>query len=75
MDKWLVFSGPACPWCVKAKDLLDKNGIEYEVVEIDSREKLLFMQEHAPGMRSVPVIVHNGVVVGGYNALAEYLAK
>lgn len=74
MNSWIVFSGPACPWCVKAKDLLKAKGIEFEEVVIDSREKMAVMQEYAPGFRTIPVIIHNGKLVGGFDALVKYLA-
>lgn len=72
-DQWIIFSGVNCPWCVRAKDLLDAKGIEYEEVKIDSAEKLAFMREYAPNMRTVPVIVHNGALVGGFTDLVRYL--
>lgn len=73
MEKWIVFSGVNCPWCDRAKDLLESKDIEFEEVKVDSREKLAFMQQYAPNMRTVPVIIHNGVVIGGFNDLVKYL--
>lgn len=34
-NKVMVFSKDYCPFCTKAKSLLDSKGIEYEVVELD----------------------------------------
>ena len=31
-----MFSSTRCPWCVRAKDLLKSQGIECEVVELDT---------------------------------------
>lgn len=73
MNKWLVFSGVQCAWCVRAKELLAAKDIPYEEVLIDSREKFQFMQQYAPGMRTVPAIVHDGKLVGGYEDLVTYL--
>ena len=67
-----VYSKPACPFCNKAKNLLETKGIEFEVVDIskdsDSREFLL-----AQGFRSVPQIFTETelFVEGGYQGLSK----
>jgi glutaredoxin len=70
---WIVFTGPGCAYCPQAKKLLADHEIEYQEVVIDSREKFQFMEQHAPGIKSVPCVVHNGVVIVGYPKLVEYL--
>jgi glutaredoxin len=71
-DKWIVFTGPRCAYCPQAKALLTAKGIEFEEVVIDSREKFLFMEQHAPGIKSVPTMVVNGKVIIGYEGLKEH---
>ena len=69
----LVWSRDLCPYCVKAKNLLTMKGIEYEERNISAgvwtREQLL---ESCPEARTVPQIVIDGVVIGGYDQLKEY---
>ena len=70
----VVWSRDLCPYCVKAKNLLEIKGIEYEERNISAgiwtREQLL---EACPEARTVPQIVIDDTVVGGYDKLAEYL--
>ena len=65
----VVWSKPNCPFCVKAKALLDAKGIEYEVREIGSgftREDLLAA---VPQAKTVPQIFLDNKLVGGYTEL------
>ena len=73
IKKIVVWSRDNCPYCVRAKNLLSVKGLEYEERNISegvwSREQLL---EACPGARTVPQIVMDGLVVGGYDKLEEY---
>ena len=65
----VVWSKPNCPFCVKAKALLDQKGIEYEVREIGSgftREDLLAA---VPQAKTAPQIFLDNKLVGGYTEL------
>ena len=53
---------PNCPWCIKAKKLLDLKGVEYE--EIHGK---------FDGWPTVPYIEIDGRVIGGFTELARYL--
>ena len=68
----VVWSRDHCAYCVKAKNLLEMKGIEYEERNISAgvwtREQLL---EACPAARTVPQIVIDGVVIGGYDRLEE----
>ena len=69
----IVWSKTNCPFCVKAKHSLADKGIEYEERLIGNdwtREQLL---EMVPEARSVPQIIIDGNVIGGYNDLIKYL--
>jgi glutaredoxin len=69
----VLWSRDLCAYCVKAKNLLETKGIEYEERNISvgvwTREQLL---EACPGARTVPQIVIDDVVIGGYDQLEEY---
>lgn len=65
-----VYTKDACPFCDRAKALLDSKGIEYKTVNLvespDAREFLVDQ-----GLRSVPQIFNDGVLLpGGYQGLA-----
>jgi len=73
IKKIVVWSRNNCPYCVRAKNLLDIQDLKYEERNISegvwSREQLL---EACPGARTVPQIVMNDTVIGGYDQLEEY---
>ncbi len=73
MREIVVYSKPNCPYCVKAKRLLDQMELPFteRVVGVDAtREQLL---EAAPNARTVPQIIIDGKVIGGYDQLATYI--
>ncbi len=71
-ETWILFSGPSCPWCIKAKELLTERGIEFEEINVDSTAKMQYFQEMT-GLRTVPVIIHNGIQIAGYPNLVAHL--
>ncbi len=70
MKKVEFYSADWCPFCLRAKALLDSRGIEYEEVNVDRvpgfREKLVEMT----GRMTIPQIIIDGNPVGGYDDLA-----
>lgn len=65
-----VYSKNNCPFCDRAKALLENKGVEFKVINIenepDAREFLVDQ-----GLRSVPQIFNDGVLLaGGYQGLA-----
>jgi len=68
-----VYSKDNCAFCTKAKVLLETQHMEFveKKIGIDvTREQLLAI---APLARTVPQIVIDGTVIGGYDQLAQYL--
>jgi glutaredoxin 3 len=67
-----VYSKNTCPFCDRAKALLENKGVAFNVVNIeeaqDAREFLVDQ-----GLRSVPQIFIEDAHVGGLNELKEYL--
>ena len=73
--KIIVYSKPACQFCVKAKDLLTRLGYEYteKVVTKDiSLEE--FFKELGKTLRTIAQIVIDCKHIGSYNELTEYFA-
>ena len=71
--KAIVWSKSDCPYCDRAKSLLESRGIDYEERKIGSgwtREQLL---EAMPGVRSVPQIWIDEQYVGGWPELQNAL--
>ena len=72
MKKILMYSGPMCNFCEAAKRLLDRNSLQYEVIDISSgdgiREEMI---NKSNGKRTIPQIFFNDYHVGGYQELRE----
>lgn len=63
-----------CPWGVKSKDLLKRNGFEVEDHHLESKEANKAYKE-AHGFDETPQIFIEGQHLGGYDALREHLGK
>lgn len=68
-----VYSRHNCSYCTMAKDLLNKRGLQYQehMVGLDMTREQFF--EQFPGVRTVPQIAVDGVLVGGYEKLTEWV--
>ena len=68
-----IWSKKDCPFCTKAKSLLNTYNISFveKVLDVNfTREQLL---ETYPNAKSYPVIVIDGFHIGGYTQLANKL--
>ena len=68
-----IYTTPLCPYCSRAKRLLDQKGIAF--VEIDLwqfPERRAEMIERAGGRRTVPQLFVDGRSIGGSDELAEF---
>ena len=67
-----IYTTPFCPYCARAKRLLDQKGVAF--VEIDLwqfSERRAEMVERAGGRRTVPQLFVDGRSIGGSDELAE----
>ena len=72
----LVLSKSKCPFCAKAKSLLDSHKITPLVIELDSMPNGPALQASAISLtkhRTVPSIFVHGKHIGGYDSLALLL--
>lgn len=70
-----IYSTPVCPYCDRAKQLFDRRGDVYEVIDVSDtaqREKMIAL---AGGRRTVPQIFIGDTHVGGYDDLAALERK
>lgn len=65
-------AGRKCPWCEKAAEALDAQGLPYNLRPL-GRTELLEHAERA-NMNTVPIIYHGVHLVGGYEDLVSYIA-
>ena len=69
MANVIVYSSAHCPYCVMAKQLLDRKGVDYEEVRVDldpSRREEMMQKSR---QRTVPQIFINNKAIGGYTDL------
>jgi len=72
MSRVTVYSTASCPFCSKTKSMLDKWNIDYSEVLIDSDEDALAaFREATQGARTVPQILIDGKLIGGFSELTE----
>jgi len=71
--KAVVWSKPACPFCVKAKNLLKSKGIEYEEKNIADGYKIQDLLALVPNAKTMPQIWLDDEHLGGYPELEKRL--
>lgn len=65
-----IYTTPTCPYCLAAKRLLQKKGVDYAETDVSADPALrVAMTERADGRRTVPQIFIGGVHVGGCDDL------
>lgn len=72
--KITVYTTKVCPYCVRAKNILGRNGLAYEEVDVsadDARQALVVKS----GRRTVPQIYIGDHHVGGSDDLMEIEAS
>ena len=73
MNPVIIWSKYNCPYCDQAKALLKDRRIPFEERKIGdgyTQEELL---EAVPTARTVPQIIINGNVIGGFTELRKYI--
>jgi glutaredoxin len=76
----IIYALSTCPWCRKAKQLLNDQGVEYNYIDVDQirgqeREDVLNeVRKYNPAL-SFPVVVINGKAIIGFkeNEIKEAL--
>ena len=72
MKKILMYSGPMCNFCEAAKRLLKRNNLDFEIIDISSKEGLIEeMIKKSNGKRTIPQIFFDNQHIGGYAELRE----
>ncbi|MBP9050129.1 MAG: glutaredoxin 3 [Alphaproteobacteria bacterium] len=70
MAKVEIYSTTYCPYCVRAKQLLDAKDVDYTEIDVTGDEAArVALVEKSGGRKTVPQIFINGVSVGGYDDL------
>lgn len=76
MAKIVVYTTNYCPYCVKAKQLLTKKGVEFTEIDLTHNDAArLDLVKKAGGRKTVPQIFINDQHIGGCDDLYALDAK
>jgi glutaredoxin 3 len=64
-----VYTTPYCPYCVRAKRLLDRKGVPYEEIDVANDDQARVDLAERTGRRTVPQIFIGEEHVGGSDDL------
>ena len=64
-----IYTTPSCPYCVRAKRLLQRKNVPYEEVDLSSDDEARMSLMERTGMRTVPQIFIGEKLVGGSDEL------
>jgi glutaredoxin 3 len=66
-----IYTTPYCPYCVRAKRLLEKKGISYQEIDVAEDDEARVRLAEQTGRRTVPQIFIGEHHVGGSDDLHE----
>ena len=66
-----IYTTPYCPFCVTAKRLLERKGVEYEEIDVARDDEARIALAERTGRRTVPQIFIGEEHVGGSDDLHE----
>ena len=66
-------TNPPCPFCKQAKQFAENKKIAFENIDIGTDITVQEFQEKFPAARSVPLILDNDVVIGGFTEFCNYV--
>ena len=73
--KVVVYLTGWCPYCTRAKQLLERKGVDFEEIDIDARPEARKEMTARSGRSSVPQIFIGATHVGGCDDLHELEAS
>ena len=66
-----IYTSVSCPYCVQAKRLLDRKGVQYEEIDVTGDVTRRTEMIQASGRRPVPQIFIDEQSIGGFDELYE----
>lgn len=72
-----VYVKPGCPWCTQAIAYLDKEGYEYESIDVISNPDKFAEMEEISGQRYAPTLTYGDLLLAdfGVDELIPFLEK
>ena len=73
MTQVKILTSPTCNYCHAAKDLLEREGISYQEVDVVNNHEQAQQLLAQSGQRTVPQVFINEKSVGGFTELSKLL--
>jgi len=67
-----IYTKNTCSFCAKAKAWFKTHEISYEEHDVSTAAKFSEMKTRLPEARTVPQILMDGHLIGGYDTLMQY---
>lgn len=67
MTQVRLYSKKNCPYCVRAKALLDRKGIAYEEIDVEGKDEMRVWLAETTGQKTVPQIFAGDRSLGGFS--------
>lgn len=64
-----IYTKDSCMFCQKAKALFQEHNVSYEEHDVSTVAKFKEMQERIAGAKTVPQIIIDGHLIGGFDVL------
>jgi glutaredoxin 3 len=69
MPEVKIYTKDPCPFCVRAINLLNELNVPFEEIDLTNREDEIQRIKNETGWRTVPIIMVDGQLIGGYTDL------
>lgn len=71
MAKVVMYKKNPCPFCDRAENFFQAKEIQYEVIDLTNQPEEIDRIKHETGWRTVPIILIDGKLIGGYSDMKE----
>lgn len=75
MPAIIIYSTAICPYCVRAKHLLQRKGVEFNEIRVDHDHDQMQHMMNITGRHTVPQIFIGDRHVGGFDDMARLEAR
>lgn len=67
MPKLTVYLKPGCPWCVDAVAYLDREGFEYEGIDVISNPEKFAEMRELSGQSCAPTLIYGDLLLADFD--------
>ena len=67
MKNVIIYSTSTCPWCIRAKQFLKDNNVQYADFDVSSNSEKAEEMTQKSGQMGVPVLDIEGMIIVGFD--------